>query len=356
MGAMMGTRLICALRSASILLFLASSSSGQSSQQVPVFSREGIGAVGRNANVLAPGMVLTLYGSYLAPEPVCGQPADKPALQLCGVRVLLGSSPAELLYVGSGQINFTIPADAPREAWAPLRVCVGTVCSAPVPMWFSTRTALLSQERPAYVRMPVWIRVDPPPPFFVSYPCLVGPWMPPGLQFEVTRGGILIAQTEQPPLPAGIDIASCNDLSAGTSLPLHILYRFDATGTYSIRLSASKDGQVLYRSEWTDVVVGPSSNEQHAAWLGSLQSEIKINSWGIVSDTIPSLLASPDERTLAILLTAVPANTSQCSNFDCIKLGFSRAALAWFDDQLLRARIPPDRLLQLCGPEGKCRR
>src|ERR1035441_410364 len=74
----------------SILLAAALSSAGQSDQPTPVFSRDGIGAVGRSANVLAPGMVLTLYGGHLASEPVCGQTKTQPALEFCGVRVLIG--------------------------------------------------------------------------------------------------------------------------------------------------------------------------------------------------------------------------------------------------------------------------
>ena len=79
--------------------------------------------------MLAPGMVLMLYGGHLAVEPVCGPPKVQPALEFCGVRVLIGANPAELLYVSSGQINFRIPADSNIEGYAPLRVCAGTVCS-----------------------------------------------------------------------------------------------------------------------------------------------------------------------------------------------------------------------------------
>ena len=132
-------------------------------------------------------MVLTLYGGHLAPEAICGQPRVQPALEMCGVRVLIGDSPAELLYVSSGQINFKIPGDVPAEGFAELRVCVGAVCSAPVSFWFSTRTALLSLEKPASVRMPVWIHVDPPPPYFGSKAVLRGATAPPsGVRFRCT--------------------------------------------------------------------------------------------------------------------------------------------------------------------------
>ena len=303
-------------------------------------------------------MVLVLYGGHLASEPVCGQPAVQPTLELCGVRVLIGTSPAELLYVSSGQINFKIPADVPMESFAPLRVCVGAVCSAPVSIWFSTRTALLSLEKPAYVHMPVWIHVDPPPPYVVSYPCWNGPWMPSGYEFEVRRNDRSLAPMPQPSPPpnwSGTSPEKCDGPNVRSSLPLHLLYGFDEPGTYSVRLTAKKGSQILYRSDWTNILIAPFSEEKRDVWFQSLDSEIKMNSRSIVSNVIPSILAWPDEKALAVLLRAIPANTTQCSNFDCIKLGFSRAALSWFDDALLRAQIPAERLLRLCPPEGKCK-
>ena len=76
-------------RGCSILLLAALPSTGHSTQPIPVFSMESIGAVGRSVKVLAPGMVLVLYGGHLAPESVCGQPTAQPALELCQVRVLV---------------------------------------------------------------------------------------------------------------------------------------------------------------------------------------------------------------------------------------------------------------------------
>jgi hypothetical protein len=345
-----------AAKAGSLLLVAVLSAAGQSGRPVPVFSRDGIGAAGRSANVLAPGMVLMLYGGHLASEPVCGQPKTQPALELCGVRVLLGARPAELLYVSAGQINFRIPADVSLEGYAPLQVCVDAVCSAPLEMFFSVQTALLSLERPAYVHMPVWVRVDPPPPYSVSYPCLYGPWMPPGYEFEVRRNGAML-----PPLPqpsAGANRAAphgCDQRTFARSLPLHLLYRFDQPGTYSVRFTARQDGHVLYRSGWTDVSVGPYSEEIRDRWLQSQAAAIQENRREIVTTVIPSLLAWPDAKALAVLLKGIPPDTTQCANFDCIRLTSGRAALAWFDDALLRAQLAPDRLLQLCPPAGKCR-
>jgi hypothetical protein len=298
-------------------------------------------------------MVLTLYGSHLAFAPTCDQPKVQPTLEYGGVRVLIGTSPAELLYVSPGQINFKIPADVLTEGSVPLSVCADTVCSAPLPMFFSTHTALLSLEKPAYVHMPVWVHVDPPPPYFVSYPCLDGPWMPPGYEFEVRHNGTLLPPVAQP-VPRANRAGSVGCDGSG-SLPLHLVYRFDEPGTYSVRFTATKEGKILYRSEWTDFAIAAYSEEGRDAWLRSLTPTIEGNSREIVSNVIPSLLAWPDAKALSVLLKIIPANTSQCTNYGCILLASSLAAVGWFDHALLRAQVPPARLRQLCPPVGSCR-
>lgn len=345
--------MVAGLRRSFVLLLAALSCAGQSTEPVPVFNEQGIGAYGRNAKVLAPGMVLMLYGQHLASDPVCGKPAVQPALELCRVRVLIGATPAELLFVSSGQINFKIPMDVPENGFAPVRVCVGAVCSEPLQMWFSTRTALLSLVKPAYVHMPVWIHVDPPPPYSVSYPCWTGPEMPSGYEFEVSLGGSLLKEKPQPSPLNWTRADSCDPLSSG-ALPLHLLYQFDQPGTYSVRFTFQKAGHILYQSDWTDIVVGAFSESQRNAWLESIKSELNTNNRSIVSEGIPSLLAWPDEKALTVLLRAIPPKNA-CTNFDCTKLAFGRAALSWFDDALLRTHVPPDRLRELCPPEGKCK-
>jgi hypothetical protein len=352
-----------ALRVCLCLAAIVLPSMGQTARPAPVFTREGIGAVGRSANVLAPGLVMTLYGGYLAPgdnvapeSAGCGKPKVQPALELCGVRVLIDTTPAELLYVSAGQINFKVPPGMPEDGFAPLRVCVEAICSAPVRMWFSTRTALLSLERPAYVHMAVWIHVDPPPPHSVSYPCWNGLSIPPEYEFEVRQGGNLVPARPQPSRPLNFGSGDqCAALGGRSSLPLHLLYRFDQAGKYSVRLTVKKENQILYRSEWTDIAVEPFSEGIRQAWLDSVDSDTRTNNRAVVSDAIPSLLAWPDEKALAALLKIIPGSAPGCTNFDCIKLGFGTAALAWFDGALLREKVQPARLLGLCPPEGRCK-
>src|SRR5271154_5145584 len=124
-----------------MLLLAAVSATAQ--PLLPTFSSSTIRPHGRNTKLLAPGMVLELWGENLAP-PGCGRdqiPKSQLPLELCGVQVLIDSQPAELMYVSSYQINLRIPPDAPSEGLVPFQVCVAGACSDPVPMRFSAHTA-----------------------------------------------------------------------------------------------------------------------------------------------------------------------------------------------------------------------
>jgi len=260
------------------------------------------------------------------------------------------------MYVGDNQINLKIPTDVFPEGMADFQVCVHDVCSSPVTMRFSAHTALLKLEGPAYVHMPVWIDVDAPAPYTVPYPCGYWPWSLGGYEFEVRRNGKPLA-----PIPTAPESArktpgnpdSCEGPMEPGRLPLHLLYRFDQPGTYSVHFTAKKSGAILYQSEWTNIEIEPFSQQKRDEWLHSLEAKIDERSKNL-EDVVPSLLAWPDERALALLLKVIPADISQCTNYDCVRLAFGTAALAGFDDALLRRVIPPDRLRKLCPPNGGC--
>jgi uncharacterized protein (TIGR03437 family) len=75
--------------------------------------------------MVVPGTNLTIYGRNLAPPPgQCGAayPASTYPKEFCGTQVLLGDTPAELLYVSDTQINFKVPEDAPQSGTVDIRV------------------------------------------------------------------------------------------------------------------------------------------------------------------------------------------------------------------------------------------
>jgi len=57
------------------------------------------------------------------------------------------------------QINFAVPKDVPFGGSAELIVIKNGVASDPVPLEFGMERIKLTQDEPAYVGMPVWIRV-----------------------------------------------------------------------------------------------------------------------------------------------------------------------------------------------------
>jgi hypothetical protein len=331
----------------------------------PVFTREGILRPGTNAaNRLAPGNVVELYGQHLAPEPWCAENNTPPApypVEVCGVRVMVGTTPSELLFVGPGQINFKIPADAPTAGPVSIRVCVRGVCGAPVVVDLNTRTALLRLRGTAAVHMPAWIDVDAPPEYAVKYPCSDTPWSFGGYQFEVRRNDQLLS-----PATAWKDamghtvIGPCRAVAKPSPLPLHLLYDFDQPGVYSVRFTAfepSNPTAPAYQSDWTDITVAPFDASQRDQWLQSMAEQVKsAPPETLIANVIPSLLAWPDEKALTVLLPllALPAPVSTSDQMGYAGQ-FARYSLAAFSDQVLRQVIPPDRMLSLCPPNGRCR-
>ncbi|MDQ6665412.1 MAG: hypothetical protein M3Z23_13590 [Acidobacteriota bacterium] len=209
-------------------------------------------------------MFIELYGEHLDPAPWCGEPIPQNGpypTEACGVRVLVGATSASLLFVGEKQINLKIPADAPDEGAAPIQVCVREVCSPRVEVRFSTRKAYIRVQGEAYVHMPVWIEADQPASYDIYYPYLPLPWAFGGYRFEVRRNGRLLPQTNPTQFGwTGVTVAPRD--SPRSRLPLHLLYRFDQPGAYSVRFSGAGS-----ESDWTDIVVEPYSDTRRDLWL-----------------------------------------------------------------------------------------
>jgi len=323
---------------------------------------------------LQPGQALEIYGTNLGPSPGCGvqlPPVAPFPTEACGVTVTAGGIAAGLRYVGPKQINVDLPKDLP-DGPAPVRVCVRNVCSEPVVKEFSTHTAFLSAAGALYVGMPLWIEVGVPSPYRFAYPCRMDPWDFHGLQvdniravddyrMEVRRNGVPLAEAPAPKIaPAGWEakMGCMSGIGIGggsVRFPLHLAYRIDAPGTYSIRLTCTRESKVVMQSAWTDIEVQPFSQAEKEAWLARMEERIKSAPRSeLVDDIIPSLLASPDESALRILLPVYSdwLQRGGYTNGDIFIVGYLRNSLAAFDPQLLR-RIVPAKIL--CPPDGTCR-
>jgi len=144
-------------------------------------------------------------------------------------------------------------------------------------------------------------------------------------------------------------------LGGAARFPLHLAYRIDAAGTYSIRLTCTRDSKVVMQSAWTDIEVQPSSQPKKEAWLAGMEQRIKSSPLsGLLDDIVPSLLASPDESALRTLLPVYShwLQRGHYMNAEIFIAGYLRSSLAAFAPELLR-RIVPAKIL--CPPDGACR-
>ncbi len=285
-------------------------------------------------------MIVTIYGENLAPTPWCGYQFSqkKPyPREACGVRVLVGDSPAGLMYAAPKQINMVIPDDAPALGTAPLRVCVKEACSAPVEMRFSTRKIFLKLEGKAYVHMPVWLEIEHPVSQELRRPCISWPWHVSDAFLDVRHNGRPLMPLAWPTPQGGI-AGGFGCATAGywkpSRFPLHLFYRLRQPGTYSVKLTTYLE--TTCESNWTDIVVEPSTTAQRESWLRRIDERMERASTNeLIGDILPSLLAYPDAKALARVVRLIdhPHNV--------LKL-FAHQSLAAFDQEAVRRLFPAE--------------
>lgn len=286
----------------------------------PQFTREGVVGAGARTGVLVPGAGMSIFGQYLGSTPgSCAAPAvGIYATNVCDTQVLIGDQPAELLFVSGKQINFKVPSDAPPSDGAELRVIYRGQTSMPLTMRVGLEKTTVSVDQPVYADMPVWLRVELPfENSTIRYPYVLGLAGFGCNEVEVRRNGeplslrsgtwgLMLIQAsvgnrcgsyglESPPNTLG-------------RLPLHLLYDFQAPGTYEVRFTmrsvpfgALAQTAFKVRSEWTPFEVLPSEPNRRSEWLNSLREHLPVAPGELLTDTLPGLLGIPDEASLEIL-------------------------------------------------------
>ena len=234
------------------------------------------------------------------------------------MQVLIGDKPAGLLFVSEKQINFKLPQDSPETGSVELRVVRTGESSAPVAMEAGFEKTTVSLEEPAYTGMPVWLKVDLPlESGTIRYPYILGPAGFGCNEVEVRRGGrALTLDPGSNWMRYGGSFSGniCGSYAAaGASnrtgrLPLHLLYRFDRPGAYEVRLSVwdrppgfGPPGTLRARSEWTPFEILPSTKDQRRIWLQGLREHPPADPAALLTDTLPSLPAVPDDASFEIL-------------------------------------------------------
>lgn len=258
----------------------------------------------RNPGTLAPGTLFSIYGRHLGPEKGCNaQPGTHPS-ELCGVRVLIGDSPAELSWVSDKQINARVPDTSPNTGAASLKVVFANVSSTPAEIRLGPLPVKISLEGAAHVAGPVWLHVDYPLGGGPRYPFDFLPWDFKCDRIEIRKDGKVL--TPISPNPRIGEIVSGNPcgsigLYGGPiphtgSLPLHLQYRFDAPGIYEVRYSNNSflGSDIHWQSDWTPVEVFPAAPR----FIGAHPQDPA----EILSDFLPGILARRDEETLTVVL------------------------------------------------------
>jgi hypothetical protein len=181
--------------------------------------------------------------------------------------------------------------------------------------------------------MPIWIEVEQPECCGIYYPYSIFPLDFGGAHFEVLHNGEPLMPLRPSLRDLGGSVAPQD--SPRSRLPLHLMYRFDQPGVYSVRFTARSDKDS--QSDWTEIVVEPYSDAQREAWLENEVVKARSASAGeLVGDIIPSLLAFPDDAALSVLLTLV-------DHPDGLVRQFARISLDLFDEDAQRRVIPANR-------------
>ena len=322
--------------------------------------------------MLAPGMLVSIYGSNLGPATGCQGygdqkhwdtlPADNPfgvweriaiyPTNLCDVRVMVGNTAAGLTWVQAEQINFQVPQDVPFGGSADLRVIYRGAASDPAPLRFGIDRLTITQDEPAYAGMAVWVHVhtasDVERP--LQFPFREDPLWFACNDLEVRHNGVALPrQTARNLLPRSIAGFPCGTVGLpgkperSGRLPVHLLYRLDQPGTYEVRFTRmGYPHTVQDRSAWTAIQVLPAT-ESRVDWVRRMPKPK--SAADMLADYLPSLLGYGDAASLPVLVDALSDADELVRTFATNGLAdyYERAELA----TALRARTSNEAITRL---------
>jgi hypothetical protein len=283
--------------------------------------------------MLAPGMIVSIYGDHLGPAEGCqgygdqqhwetpapdnpfhiwGRLAIYPTL-LCGVQVKIGEAFAGLLWAQKQQINFQVPTDVPFGGSAEIRVIKDGAASDPATLEFGLERIKLTLDEPAYAGMPVWVRVHTSFDLQrqIQYPLHLDPLRMACETLEVRLNGVPLPKINPREQRGGVEggnicgvMALPGKPSKSGRLPFHLMYRLDRPGTYEMRFTQlAGDGKtVRERSAWTAIEVLPAGKSRRSEWLRQMAATAPKESAELLSDFLPSLLGYSDTESLPLLM------------------------------------------------------
>jgi hypothetical protein len=342
-------------------------------------------AVNNPPDPLAPGIVMSLYGSHLGPGHSCEgfaipnqhqtpsplrpqQSGMETAIypeELCGVQVFVNNTPAGLLYVHEKQINFKAPQDTPMSGTGQIRVVYESRSSQPVPVKLGLGLPTVSLKNPAYVGLPVWVEIQFPSyqrNRQINYPLNTLPADFKCHRLELRHNGVLVPQSMAVARQASAggptsglycgSVARSSEPAFMRRLPLHLQYQFDKPGKYEVRYTELKpkwpslEQELASQSEWTPIEILPSTPASRARWFANFTAHPPTDAGTLTSDFLPSIMAVTTAQSLRIV-------QEYLYHPDRVVRMFAMAGLSyWPQDQardsvlaLVRARGPSEEAL-----------
>ena len=268
---------------------------------------------------LAPGLILSIFGSNLGPSHGCEGYHDEKGIyprELCDTQVLVGGVTSELLWAQAGQINFRVPRQTPAQGSADLAVVYQGRTSKTVAMPLGFESPTIALENIARVGMPIWLKINMPyeRDSGIRYPFQIYPAAFGCNEVEVRRNGVLLTRIADVGTQAtGAIIGPANPCGwlgferephFKDRLPLHLQYRFDQPGTYEVRLTMPRhfEDDVASVIDWTKIEILPADDSERERWLADKVANAPADTADLLTDFLPSVLGSPDDETLRILL------------------------------------------------------
>ncbi len=190
-------------------------------------------------------------------------------------------------------------------------VLAGVCCLHQPAQAGSVESVRITFTEPAYAGLPVWVYVDPAKGVAglapIRYPFTGSPRDFGLYKFEVKRGEESLKITYGDRAHSGPPDGSAAPASSPTGrLPLHLVCDLSQPGTYEVRLTVTGAGRadfdkIVAASEWTRLELKPSTSTQRSEYRDKLIKNPPTDPGKIIGDFLPSLLAVPDSRSLAVL-------------------------------------------------------
>jgi hypothetical protein len=208
--------------------------------------------------------------------------------------------------------------------------------------------AKISLPGPAYIGMPIWMKVESPDGYRIHYPSSTSPSDFYCNQVEMKRDGQLLAPRID--LSVSRNGGACGWLGvaniADSKLPIHLQYPLTEPGTYLVRFTRreyqpGRGMQTAEQSHWVPLVVRTAPPGVLERWLRSELAMVQGASPGqLLGEVLPSLLASHDPRVLRAMI-----DTSYDGN--PVVTQYAANSLRLFDAEAVRIQ-----LLAVVGQRG----